>query len=60
MAKQKKQNLTVDGVSISINKEGYVSLTDIAKRNSKRVPKDLIRDWLKNQDTLEFLDQRNP
>jgi len=57
MAKQKKQNLTVDGVSISINKEGYVSLTDIAKRNSKRVPKDLIRDWLKNQDTLEFLDQ---
>jgi len=51
-----KKKLKVDGIDIMVNKDGYISLTDLAKRNSKRVPKDLIRDWIKNQDTLEFLD----
>lgn len=42
----------------SINMEGsYVSLTDIAKRNSDQLPKVLISSWLKNQNTLLFLEE---
>ena len=51
-----KKKLKVDGVDITINKSGYVSLTDISKRNSDRKAKELIQSWLRNQNTLQFLD----
>ena len=52
-----KQKMKVDGVSVSIHADGYVSLTDLAKRNSNQEPRYLIQNWLKNANTLQFLEQ---
>ena len=52
-----KQKITVDGTYIRINKEGYVSLTDIAKRSVRDTePIFALRSWLKNSNTLLFLE----
>lgn len=51
-----KQEIIVDGTTIRINKEGYVSLTDIAKRSiDDTEPIVALRAWLKNSGTLLFL-----
>ena len=50
-----KQKLTVEGLPISINKDGFISLTDIAKRSSESKPAFTIQNWLRNQNTLSFL-----
>lgn len=50
-----KQKLKVDGLSISINKNGYISLTDIAKQRNVKAPNEIIRNWLRNQKTLTYL-----
>ena len=51
-----KQSIVVDGISIKVNKRGYVSLTDIAKRNVNGAePTVALRAWLKNSSTLLFL-----
>ncbi len=54
-----KQKIEVLGVSVLIKKIGdtdYISITDIAKSEGGRLPKDLIRDWLRNTKTLLFLE----
>lgn len=33
----------------------YISLTDIAKYKSSENPADIIKNWLRNRNTLEFL-----
>ncbi len=50
-----KQKLKVDGLSISIDSNGYISLTDIAKQRNVKAPNEIIRNWLRNQKTLTFL-----
>jgi len=50
-----KQKLTVEGLAIAINKDGFISLTDIAKRSSESKPAFTIQNWLRNQSTLSFL-----
>ena len=51
-----KQKIIVDGTTIRINKEGYVCLTDIAKRSIEDTePIVALRAWLKNSSTLLFL-----
>ena len=35
--------------------EDYFSLTDIAKRFNEESPADLIANWVRNKDTVEFL-----
>lgn len=50
-----KKKLTVEGLVIAINKDGYVCLTDIAKRSSDEVPAQLIKGWLRNQNTISYL-----
>jgi len=52
-----KKKLDVDGLAIAIDKNGYISLTDLAKKNSEQEPRFLIQNWLRNANTLEFLDQ---
>lgn len=48
--------ISVDGTDIKINKDGYVSLTDIAKRAIDGAePITALRSWLKNSNTLLFL-----
>ncbi len=36
------------------NQEDYISLTDMAKRSSNR-PEQIIQNWLRNRNTIEFL-----
>jgi hypothetical protein len=49
------QKLTVEGLKIDIDKNGFVSLTDIAKKSSSEKPAYLIKSWLRNQDTITYL-----
>lgn len=53
-----KEMLHAKGVEISIYSEDfhneYISLTDIAKYKSNE-PNDVIKNWMRNRDTLEFL-----
>ena len=56
MAKGKK--LKVQGLTIridEINKEEYISLTDIAKRVTDSKPAFVIQRWLRNHNTLLYL-----
>ena len=59
-----KQKITIDGTTLRIDKKGYVCLTDIAKRSTKTEPYIILRSWLKNKSTLEFLEaweeKKNP
>ena len=36
-------------------KNDYISLTDIAKSKNKDEPKDVVKNWLRNKNTIEFL-----
>ena len=38
-----------------INNEDYISLTDLAKYKNPKEPSDVIKKWLSNYDTIEFL-----
>lgn len=53
--KKQKKSIIVQGAKIKINTEGYISLTDIAKRSSKNPPVVTIQSWLRNQRTISFL-----
>ena len=50
--------ITVRGTDIAVIRRGdedYISLTDIAKFRNPDHPDDLIRNWLRNRNTLELL-----
>lgn len=50
--------ITVRGTDITVIRRGdedYISLTDIAKSRNPDHPDDLIRNWLRNRNTLELL-----
>lgn len=55
----KKEIITVQNIEISISKEqqdDYICITDIAKaKNDNSRAADIIRNWLRNRTTLEFL-----
>ncbi|MCK9373293.1 MAG: KilA-N domain-containing protein [Sulfuricurvum sp.] len=48
-------NITVLEHSVTVNKEDYISLTDIAKYKDGSEANDIIRNWLRNRNTIEFL-----
>jgi len=48
-------NITVFDQSIAINKDEYISLTDIAKYKEDSEANEIIRNWLRNRNTIEFL-----
>ena len=48
------EELIVNDQKIRV-KDGYFSLTDIAKNLSNRVPSNVIRDWLNRLNTLKYL-----
>ena len=58
MSNMKKETIEAKGVSIQVYtedfKNDYISLTDIAKYKNNE-PNDVIRNWLRSKDTIEFL-----
>ena len=39
-----------------INEEDYVSLTDIAKKVNGDEPRFVIQNWMRNKDTIDYLE----
>jgi hypothetical protein len=37
------------------NEDDYISLTDIARYKNKNEPKDVVKNWMRNYSTIEFL-----
>lgn len=38
-----------------VGNEDYISLTDLARYKNPKEPSDVIKKWLSNYDTIEFL-----
>jgi hypothetical protein len=58
MNKPPKATVNVKGTAITIlahREEDYISLTDIARHRNPDRTDDLIRNWLLNRNTIEFL-----
>src|SRR3989338_6741128 len=51
------KKIQVLGTNIGLNakKIDYISLTDIARYKNAQEPKDVVKNWLRNKDTIEFL-----
>ena len=59
MSKFKKSALEVQGITVALlstKDSNYISLTDIARYRELASPDDSIRNWLRNRNTVEFLD----
>ena len=53
-----KTNLDVQGTKVkmlNINNADYISITDIAKIRNPIEPKDVVKNWMRNKNTLMFL-----
>jgi len=61
MAKEKESKSTInaDGSEIAVISIGtgndYISLTDIAKHKNNESPGDVVKNWMRNRSTIEFL-----
>ena len=59
MSKIKKDTIEAKGFAIQIYtedfKNDYISLTDIARYKNQHEPSDVIKNWLRRKDTIEFL-----
>ena len=54
-SKERLRVLDQDVSFYSQKEEDYISLTDIARYKNQERTDDLIRNWLRNRNTLEFL-----
>jgi hypothetical protein len=48
------KNIAVN-VFFSPKEEDYISLTDIASFKNPNEPKDVVKNWMRNRSTIEFL-----
>ena len=59
MSKIKKEQISAKGFTIQVYTEDfrndYISLTDIARYKNMHEPKDVVKNWLRVRDTIEFL-----
>ncbi len=59
MSKIKKDTIEAKGFAIQVYtedfKNDYISLTDIARYKNSLEPSDVIKNWLRRKDTIEFL-----
>lgn len=54
----KTTNITVKAVSVrtlKVNGTDYISITDIAKQKNPIEPKDVVKNWMRLKNTLEYL-----
>ena len=55
---KKNKSINVQGVSVTINTKGvndYICITDIAKYKNPNAPRDIIKNWMRNKNTIELL-----
>ena len=53
-----RKELVVKNVNINFfsqKKEDFISLTDIARYKNSDEPKDIVKNWMRNRNTIEFL-----
>lgn len=50
-----KDKISVLDINIKIDKNNYLSLTDIAKKKNSDDPRDVIRTWMRSKSTIQFL-----
>ena len=58
MSKAKKTTIEVQGASVTVvsqSQQDAICLTDIAKFKNPDHPDDVIRNWLRSRNTVEFL-----
>lgn len=58
MTKTRKATVNVKGTDVTVlvhREQDYISLTDIARHKNTGLTDDLIRNWLRNRNTIEFL-----
>lgn len=59
MTKSKKETIEAKGFAIQVYtedfKNDYISLTDIARYRNSHEPKDVVKNWLRSRNTIEFL-----
>ncbi|MCC5917892.1 MAG: KilA-N domain-containing protein [Cryomorphaceae bacterium] len=58
MSRTKSNKLTVKEVSIRtlrVNDDDFISITDIAKQKNPFEPKDVVKNWMRLKNTLEYL-----
>jgi len=54
----KNKTITVKGTEVLVFKKGeeeYICITDIARYKNPSEPKDVIKNWMRNRGTIEFL-----
>ena len=55
---EKKNSVVVKGVEVSYkrtNGDDYICLTDIARSNNQKEPKDVVKNWMRIRSTIEYL-----
>jgi len=50
-----KNKIIVQEREITIIKDDYISLTDIARSKNSDEPKDVVKNWLRSKNTIAFL-----
>ncbi len=50
-----KNKIIVKNQEVGIVQNDYISLTDIAKYKDSKEANEIIRNWLRNRNTIEFL-----
>jgi len=57
--KSKKETINVQGTDIKIQSamagKSYLCITDIARIKNPKEPKDVVKNWMRNKGTIEFL-----
>lgn len=55
----KKGKITVKGTEITLlfrpDEKDYICITDIARYRNPMEPKDVVKNWMRNRSTIEFL-----
>ncbi len=52
------KKITIKKLQISVlrsNSSDYISLTDIARHKNPHEPKDIVKNWIRSKNTIEFL-----
>jgi len=55
---KKNKNIEVKGISVTVNiqdSKEYICITDIAKYKNPNAPRDIIKNWIRNKNTIELL-----